>query len=381
MDDLIIKVLDGEATPEEIRELARWMQEEVREAYFYRLKKAWHLTNGLLPGPGREEEELKRYLAYIRSRTVRRSRVLVWSRRASVIALLLSAVAFAYYSSRQGGRLADDLVEEVILRPGGPRATLFRGDREVIALGDHRGAVVRRDSVIPSPGAGGVSVLPVAGAGDEGERWFRLVTPRGGEYQLTLPDGTCAYLNSETTVEFPPVFGDDCREVRLTGEAYFEVAAESARPFIVVAGRCNIRVHGTSFNVNAYAGARSRTVLVTGKISVSGADGQEHALLPSRLVEFDADGRFVETREVDAYAHTAWRSGYFAFENENLESVLSILSRWYDAEVLYIDDSVKKYHFTGSVERYENIHAILDAISKMVDVKFSVRDATIIVSK
>ncbi|MDR1414772.1 MAG: DUF4974 domain-containing protein [Odoribacteraceae bacterium] len=377
MDNLIIKTLNGEATTAEIRALARWMRDEKNEARFRQLKKAWHLTNGLVLTPEREEEELQKYIAYIRSARHPRGRIVRLQRVAAIALPLLCIAALLYLSRREP---ADTYPPPATIQPGTSKALLVLHDRRTVELDADRGITLRSDSILSRPTDRGVSILPAPDAGEDDKKWNHLITPRGGEYRLTLSDGTRVHLNAGTVVEFPSSFARDRREVRLTGEAYFEVAGD-ARPFIVIAGRTTTRVHGTTFNINAHENARARVVLVTGRVSVSGAGTGDHPLLPSQLAEFDADGRFVGIREVDARAHTAWTSGFFTFENEDIASILATLSRWYDVEVSYIDDSVKDYHFTGSVQRYENIDTILNAIGKTVHVHFSIRDRMIIVSK
>ncbi|MDR2129755.1 MAG: FecR family protein [Odoribacteraceae bacterium] len=378
IDYLIAKVLDGTASTGEIEELARWMQEAENEVYFQRLKKAWHAVNGLTANPEREEEELQRFIAYIRSRANRRLTPRRWLKYTAIVVLSLAG-GTALYLSREAPRPPEEPIEiATVTPPGSSKATLLLHDRTSIELSDDRGVIVQQDSILPHKGGKGVSVLPALDVQENEERWHRLITPRGGEYQLTLSDGTCIYLNSETTVEFPAGFRADRREVKLTGEAYFEVAAESDRPFTVVTGKSRVRVYGTSFNINAYAHAGTRVALLSGAISIQGIDSdREYLLRPSQLAEFDAQGHFTGIRKVDAHAHAAWKEGFFVFENENIETILTILSRWYNVEVFYIDESIKEYHFTGSVERYEKIETILTAISKMIRVKFSIHDKTV----
>jgi ferric-dicitrate binding protein FerR (iron transport regulator) len=377
MDELIIKVLEGEASAAEIGELARWMVDGRNEARFYQLKKAWHLAGGVVLDPLREEEELQRYLARIRASRGRRARRVRWMKYAALLALPALGAATFFYLSRPA---VEGPAGEAGIQPGRARALLFLDDRQPVELTAGRGAVVRADSVLAGEAGGEVAFLPGGAAGD-GQKWYRLVTPRGGEYRLTLADGTRVFLNSGTTVEFPAGFAADRREARLSGEAYFEVAAEGGRPFTVTTGKTSLLVLGTTFNVEAYEGERTRVVLVTGKVGVRGTDGEERLLQPSTLAEFDAGGRFTGAREVDARAATAWREGFFAFENEDIERILEALARWYDVGVSYIDEEVKGYHFTGSVGRHERLDDILEALGKTVPARFSAREGMIVVSR
>ena len=209
-----------------------------------------------------------------------------------------------------------------------------------------------------------------------------LKTPRGGEYTITLSDGSRVYLNASSELKYPVLFDEKKREVRLSGEAYFEVAKDSERPFYVVTNTVRIKVYGTSFNVNTYSTQGTQAVLVSGKVGIRGVGAdKEYIMNPSELAEFDNDGTFKRIRAVNTSAYTAWRDGRLVFEDESLEEILNRLSRWYNVDVFYGSEVVKNYHFTGYMEKYEDVDTILKAISKMVGVNFIVKGKTITVTK
>ena len=209
----------------------------------------------------------------------------------------------------------------------------------------------------------------------------RLKTPRGGEYNVTLSDGTKVYLNAASDLKYPVVFDKDCREVYLSGEAYFEVAKDSKRPFYVVIDAVKIEVYGTSFNVNTHYNNQVQTVLISGKIGVKGNESGLYKVAPSELVEFTSDGKFIRQEKVNVLPYIAWRDGQFIFENESLEQIMSTLSLWYDVDVFYASEKLKAHKFTGHMKKYENINTILDAISKIMEVNFIIKDKTITVMK
>ncbi|MDR1274127.1 MAG: DUF4974 domain-containing protein, partial [Odoribacteraceae bacterium] len=188
-----------------------------------------------------------------------------------------------------------------------------------------------------------------------------LVVPPGGEYSLVLADGTRVHLNAATSLSFPSRFeGEGVREVCLHGEAYFEVAADPSRPFIVRAGGTTARVLGTAFNVNAYAARRVVvTTLVEGRLRVSGG-GETREMRPGEQATYREEEGRLEVREVAAELYTSWKDGYYLFREATLEEIMTTLATWYDANVLYATDRVKATRFTGRLQRFEEIQYLLE---------------------
>lgn len=170
--------------------------------------------------------------------------------------------------------------------------------------------------------------------------------------------------------------------MHLSGEAYFEVTRDTNRPFYVVTDAVRVKVYGTEFNVNTYGIGGTQTTLVSGKVGIRGKSSErEYMMEPSQLAEFDVNGEFKGIRNVNAGTYTAWKEGFFVFENEGLEDILNRLARWYDVDVFYGSEKVKGYHFTGHMEKYEDVEIILNAISKMVGVHFTIKDRTIVITE
>lgn len=209
-----------------------------------------------------------------------------------------------------------------------------------------------------------------------------MKTPRGGEYTVVLSDGTKVYLNAASELKYPVQFDSKKRQVHLSGEAYFEVTRDTNRPFYVVTDAVRVKVYGTEFNVNTYGIGGTQTTLVSGKVGIRGKSSErEYMMEPSQLAEFDVNGEFKGIRNVNAGTYTAWKEGFFVFENEGLEDILNRLARWYDVDVFYGSEKVKGYHFTGHMEKYEDVEIILNAISKMVGVHFTIKDRTIVITE
>lgn len=187
-----------------------------------------------------------------------------------------------------------------------------------------------------------------------------LFVPKGTEYQIKLADGTLVFLNAETKLRFPSRFTGDTREVYLEGEAYFDVARDEQKPFIVKTAQYDVRVLGTRFNISAYPeGNYTRTVLVEGSVAVSGgAMDKEVILKPNQLLDLDTKGAWSVT-DVDAQYYTAWKDGRFRFLDERLEDIMLQIARWYDVEVVFADEEVKDYRFGFFANRNETIEPVI----------------------
>lgn len=213
------------------------------------------------------------------------------------------------------------------------------------------------------------------------EIYNTIIIPKAGEYSFMLADGTKVWVNSDTKLRYPVKFLGDKRVVYLEGEAYFEVRKNENKPFIVrtFAG-VDVEVLGTKFNVEAYKDSEKiKTTLIAGKVDVSKGE-KSHILTPNQQLVFNMQSNTMVKKEVDAYMFVAWKDGKFLFENEKLETIMMKLSRWYNVEVFYMNQDVKDFHFTGDMERYEDISTILKLIEESTDIKFRIKEKTIIIS-
>lgn len=212
----------------------------------------------------------------------------------------------------------------------------------------------------------------------------RLKTPRGGEFRITLEDGTEVWLNAETTLDYPETFADNERRVAVSGEAYFKVAKDAERPFLVETDGQVVRVYGTEFNVHSYKeDAAVSTTLVEGSIALSQAkgNGAELRLTPGRQARFDKASAATDVISVDTSVVTSWRSGMFVFEDQTLEQIMQTLARWYDFEYQFNDVQLAQTIFMGSVPRYGDFSEVLSILEKSGGLKFRQKDKTIYILK
>lgn len=211
-----------------------------------------------------------------------------------------------------------------------------------------------------------------------------LKTPRGGEFRITLEDGTEVWLNAESRLDYPETFGDKERRVAVTGEAYFKVAKDAERPFLVETDGQVVKVYGTEFNVHSYKeDAAVATTLVEGSIALQqvGGNGSELRLTPGHQAQFDKSSAATNVRTVDTSVVTSWRSGRFVFEEQNLEQIMQTLSRWYDFEYEFKDEHIAQTMFMGSVPRYGEFSEVLSILEKSGGLKFKQKDKTIVIFK
>jgi outer membrane lipoprotein-sorting protein len=205
---------------------------------------------------------------------------------------------------------------------------------------------------------------------------------RGREFFLTLSDGTKVWINSETELKFPVSFRGNKREVYLKGEAYFEVSENKEKSFIVHSKKMDIKVMGTSFNVMDYEDETDvRTTLVEGQVIVSDPNNnyKEIILSPNQQVIIDANGMYM--KDVNSSLITEWRNNSFGFEYENLITVVNKLSRWYNIDFTYADETIKILHFSGKIPKYENISTALDLLELTTNIHFKFKGDKIIIEK
>ncbi len=203
-----------------------------------------------------------------------------------------------------------------------------------------------------------------------------LVTPRGGQYQLILSDGTKVWLNAESTLKYPVSFVGRERLVELMGEAYFEVAKNKQKPFKVKTGDKNIEVLGTHFNVYAYPNEGYRATLLEGSVKIN-ASGFNALLSPGEQGSITSIGK-IDVSKVNVNDVVAWKDGVFVFNNDDIHKVMQQIARWYNVEVDY-EGNVSNKKLGGTVSRYANIDDLLKTIELTKNVHFRIEGRRIIV--
>lgn len=269
-----------------------------------------------------------------------------------------------------------------VIRHGFPQARLVLSSGKVIDLTDNKDAILEQDgSVVKMKDGKGIEYnTEQTGAANE-VIYNKIIVPRGGEFFVTLADGTEVWLNADSELEYPVKFTSDKREVRLKGEAYFSVKKDTKKPFLVRSGEYQLKVYGTEFNLNTYKNNEIQAVLVKGSVGFkANRTAGEVRLKPNQLgVADEATGK-TEVKDVDVYPYIAWKSQDVVFVNERLESIMEKAARWYDVNVFFQNESLKDLRFFGNMQRYADIQELLFFLENTSDARFSVKDRTVIVS-
>ncbi len=265
-------------------------------------------------------------------------------------------------------------------KPGGNKAVLTLADGSIIALDSAQNGELSRQ--------GGVRVVKIdsgllsckanlTGKGAAG--YNTITTPRGGQYQIILPDGTHAWLNSASSLTFPSAFEGKERKVTLTGEGYFEVTENAGRPFVVVAGEVQTTVIGTHFDMNAYNDENSiNTTLLEGAVIVSAGNGRQ-LLKPGQQALVDNSTRSLSLQQVDVLRVIAWKNGLFDFKGADVFTIMRQLARWYDVQIAYQGD-LSDVKLSGMISRRADVAQILHLMEATDRVRFFMQGNKIIVS-
>jgi transmembrane sensor len=304
---------------------------------------------------------------------------------ASAAAVILVIVAGFYLWKKDAGPGVTTLTTvQANIPPGGNKATLTLAGGRVITLDSAaNGLLVQQGATTIVKLAGGQivyeqkegSTTARTGASSEPAEWNTMATPRGGQYQLTLPDGTRVWLNAASSITYPTAFTGEERKVLINGEAYFEVAQDKQQPFLVETGTNSaIEVLGTRFNVNAYADEPAvRTTLLDGSVKVKG--GTQAALLrpgqqasiasrPTTSTQAGNNVQLTITDHADISQVMAWKNGSFRFDRTSVDVVMRQLSRWYDVDVVY-EKGIPAVRFGGEMKRDLSLSEVLAILNKM----------------
>lgn len=398
ISELVFKSIRGDISSEEQEVLSEWINrsEENRVLYkkltttenlkrhygaYSRIKKeeAWERLSDTLPFEEEQPEKIRR---------------MSWLYASAVIAVvLITSLVFLLEKGETAGQkeivAAADAPLPAEIVHGTSKAMLYTADGNAVSLEDN-------DTIISETGVQLINEKRTLsyvreGAGEEPDKskaeLNRLVTPKGGEYKLVLSDGTRVWLNADSEFKYPSTFGSEKeRIVFLEGEAYFDVAENKAAPFIVKTQNMDVKALGTSFNVMAYKNTvLNQATLVEGKVQVSVKKGEETVedvlLNPNMQAEFDLNSKSIRSRRVDVSQYIAWKNGLFSFNDQRLEEILVMLSRWYDFEVVFKNEEVKNIRLTGEMKRFESFLTILELIRINSGVRFEVENRTLYCSR
>lgn len=210
---------------------------------------------------------------------------------------------------------------------------------------------------------------------------YKLVTSKGENSYLQLPDGTRVWLNSCTTLEYAENYGHSNRSIYLDGEAYFEVAKNKDLPFVVKANGIDVKAIGTAFNVSAYMeDSQLTTTLFNGKVAVQPTLTKQEVLLePNQVAVYDKSRNKIEVVPYDKKLFAQWRGGFLSFEMMYLQDITKLLERNYNVVFRYENQGIKKLRFSGSFRNNEDLSEILNVIKTNTGIRYQILKDTIVI--
>ncbi|MDR2129997.1 MAG: DUF4974 domain-containing protein [Odoribacteraceae bacterium] len=374
-DEIISRLLDylsGESDEQELEATRQWIEADAANRLLFEqvrreeMKLRWGTRAALIRG---RYEQIRRCLA--------RRAPARWGRIATAAAVVALIVTGGMIYRSWVPEIAPPATEANLIHPGKPQAVIYLASGKGIPVSDSTLTILDPDVAEINVKPGGEMVYATrAEASVAPDVMHRVFIPKGGEFFVELTDGTKVWLNSYTELSYPVHFSPARREVYLTGEAYFDVA-EGERPFVVHAGGIEVKVFGTEFNINTQRAGEVRAVLVTGSVEIA-SKRERVTLQPNQLAVYRANEESVTVTAVDVLPHVAWKDDNFIFDREYLEEIMNTLSLWYDVEVFYANEEVKKIRLTGDLERYDDIRKLLYFFEKTSDkVTFEIKGKTI----
>lgn len=377
-EEIISRYLSGKATPAEMELLDRWLSEDEEHLrYFFRCR---NLYDGYNPAFDPSTIDTEAALRKIAPRKPHR-KITRWKSltAAAMVIIGLSVAALLYSPASDTPLMPQPVSPETSLPAHSTSAVLILpSGEEMILDGSKARHITDNHTTVAHLEKNGLRYT-TPDTGCHQLTYHTLRIPRGGEFFLTLNDGSRIWLNADSKIRFPVSFPEHERKIFIEGEAYLEVAHNAAAPFRVVMPCSEVTVLGTRFNLTTYPEeTHSRITLAEGSIRVHTANnGQQTTLTPGeQAVIGNTDGQ-LSKRKVDPDLYCSWHEGRITFKNNSLEEILRRLARWYDIEIDWQNESLKKMTFSGELKKYDNIKKLLGMISRTQDVKFIVGEKKI----
>lgn len=287
-----------------------------------------------------------------------------WAFAAAVLAVALTGISLIWKNNRRTVEQAPALTTSTPVAVNGLRLQLAGGETIALPYNQEKQDIKAGDVQLSA----GAKKLQYTGGTAMGNGFNTLTVPPKMDYKLLLSDGTEVWLNATSKLRFPFSFPGNKREVYLDGEAFFQVAKDDSKPFVVHTRQTDIQVLGTSFNVNAYNDGITRTALVSGAV-VARADGKEVRLRPGQEAVYKTDKGY-DVRSFDESEVLAWMKGVYVFHNTSLLEIANVIERWYGVQVVFDNKELAGKRFTGGLEKLQRLDYFLETLELIGDVHY-----------
>ena len=390
MKKIIIKYIANTITDQELETLRLWLKKENNQETFDQYIKASYDIDTVMNKPDLDTA-YKKIRHSIDTEKKSKFRILpVWSRyAAAAVVVFMFSYIYVFDNKEQPAEVLNTFVTTV--ESGVDKAILTLDDGSNIIL--EEGTVYNNKTVASN----GEEIIykkeqeTIINLEDKVETnkteskiaYNYLTTPRGGEFQITLADGTQVWLNSETKLKYPTVFKKgESRQIELVyGEAYFDVSSSKnhhGATFKVISNLQEVEVFGTEFNIKAYKDEASvYTTLAEGKVAVSNFAFKENLKVGQQSVIDKSTGK-INVKTVNIYNETAWRLGAFSFKNKTLKEIMKVLSRWYDIDIVFENKELETIKFNGVLNKKMTLEETLNSIKRSSNLNYLVNDTKII---
>lgn len=377
---LILKYLNEELTESESAELNAWIKADpAHEQLFQELTNESEIRKELAIMDAFSVEEAKQaFLNKLKPVPMKRRNLKWYYAAASVVVLLALGLLLRNSSPETEAPLniVEELKKAELITPATDKAILTMADGQKIEISPSTSGLISKQDKVDLVAEDGEIRYNVQGAVDK-MQYNTLTTPKGGQYKLILEDGTKLWINAASSITFPVAFIGNERKVVLHGEGYFEVAPDAKRPFRVEMDHGMVEAIGTAFNVNSYEDDPiSKTTLIEGKVRVQ-SNKEDIILIPGQQANISTAGDIKKITDVDTDAELAWKNGQFVFKSATVPEIMKQLSRWYDIDVKFQQESPKD-KFSGIVNRSGNLSEVLRILNEG-GIRFKINNRTIII--
>ncbi|WP_158800448.1 FecR family protein [Pedobacter sp. L105] len=362
---LLEKYNDGTASPEEVKLLENWYAEQ-----------------SAIEWQNPEDEDYLRVKSEmwknIKAHKVHTRSSYPWARVVTAASILLFlGFGFYFYRSNNKQHQNQEAFAPDDFEPGSNKAILTLGDgKKILVTGARNGQLALQGNTKINKTAEGQIIYNSGKSDNSAIVYNTMSTPQGGQYRLILSDGTGVWLNAASSIKYPTAFIGKDRRVEITGEVYFEVMHNPAKPFRVTSNGQTVEVLGTHFNINAYNNEPDiKTTLLQGSVKIN-TSSEEEIIKPGQQATVSHSK--IGTKSVDIDEITAWKDGYFDFTDSDIKSIMRQLSRWYDVDIQF-EGPVTNETFTGRIPRSWNLSQVMKIIQSSKSIHFTVEGRRIMI--